>query len=285
MGRSTRFNIIQRVTSLTGELNFKGVAPLSRELSGCVKKRRALKSLPRPRFWAIARRKVAASAGARYKRHAGAHANCPESSVARVSLRLRLPPLASLPPTSRPRRRSVSDDSMPPCCRSAFDYRGVRARPSGRFDAEIRSGEERIRLSTFDTAHEAVRAYDAVAWRLGRSRRQMNFHDDERLRLEWARQFPEDVTTMEAFYAQKEEQKAAVAKKKADREKRRAESASRKAARVEKAARRAEEKKNGTGPSTIILSSSSSSSFEWTSTPVSDTTLSSHSSDFDWDSE
>jgi hypothetical protein len=32
----------------------------------------------------------------------------------------------------------------------------------GRFDAEIRSGEERIRLGTFDTAHEASRAYDAV---------------------------------------------------------------------------------------------------------------------------
>jgi hypothetical protein len=26
-------------------------------------------------------------------------------------------------------------------------------------------------------AHEAARAYDAVAWRLGRSRRSMNFDD------------------------------------------------------------------------------------------------------------
>jgi hypothetical protein len=50
-------------------------------------------------------------------------------------------------------------------------------RPSGRFDAEIRSCEERIRLGTFETAHEAARAYDAVAWRLGRCRRTMNFHD------------------------------------------------------------------------------------------------------------
>jgi hypothetical protein len=46
-----------------------------------------------------------------------------------------------------------------------------------KFDAEIRSGDERICLGTFDTAHEATRVYDAVAWRLGRSRRTMNFHD------------------------------------------------------------------------------------------------------------
>jgi hypothetical protein len=210
---------------------------------------------------------------------------------------------------------------MPPRCRPTSGYHGVRARPSGRFDAEIRSGKERIRLGTFDTAHEAARAYDAVAWRLGRSRRTMNFHDvwtreqaeqlappppvitreqqrrrreleqrlliaecDEALRLEWARQFPEDVAATEAFYAQKEEEKAAAkAKKKASRDKRRAESATRKAARAEKAARKEEEKKNGAGPSTIILSSSSS--FEWTSTPVPETTPSSHSSDYDWDSE
>nr|XP_051229945.1 ethylene-responsive transcription factor 2-like [Lolium perenne] len=204
---------------------------------------------------------------------------------------------------------------MPPRRRSAFGYRGVCARPSGRFDAEIRSGEERIRLGTFDTAHEAARAYDAVAWRLGRPRRQMNFNDvwtreqaemlappspavtteqrrhareleqDERLRLEWARAFPEDVAAMEAFYAQKKEEKAkAAAKKKADREKRRAESATRKAERAEKAARRArraEEKKRDVGPSTNMPTSSSS--FEWTTTPVSDTTPTSGSSDFEWE--
>nr|XP_051190046.1 ethylene-responsive transcription factor 5-like [Lolium perenne] len=209
---------------------------------------------------------------------------------------------------------------MPPRRRSASGYFGVRARPSGRFDAEIRFGDERIRLGTFDTAHEAARAYNAVARRLGRSRRAMNFRDvrtreqaealappsptitreqqrrrreleqrlliaerDERLRLEWARQFPEDVAAMEAFYNQKEEEKAAAAVKKASREKRRAESAARKAARAEKEARKEEERKNGAGPSTIVLSSSSS--FEWTSTPVSETTPSSHSSDFTWDSE
>ncbi|XP_071681600.1 ethylene-responsive transcription factor 3-like [Lolium perenne] len=144
---------------------------------------------------------------------------------------------------------------MPPRRRSSSGYRGVRARPSGHFDAEIRSGEERIRLGTFEMAHEAACAYDAVAWRLGRSRRTMNFHDvwtreqaealappspavtreqqrrqreleqwlviaerDERLHLEWARQFPEDVAAMEAFYAQMEEEKAAAAKKKMDRD-------------------------------------------------------------------
>ncbi|XP_047074983.1 ethylene-responsive transcription factor ERF110-like, partial [Lolium rigidum] len=125
---------------------------------------------------------------------------------------------------------------MPPRRRSASGYRGVRALPSGRFNAEIRSGEERIRLGTFDTAHEAARAYDAVAWRLGRPRRQMNFDDvwtreqaemlappsplitneqqrrhreleqrlliaerDEAMRVEWARRFPEDVAATEAF--------------------------------------------------------------------------------------
>ena len=56
-------------------------------------------------------------------------------------------------------------------------YRGVRARPNGRFYAEIRTGERRIILGTYDTAHEAARAFDAAAWRLGRPRRQMNFDD------------------------------------------------------------------------------------------------------------
>nr|XP_051229333.1 ethylene-responsive transcription factor ERF110-like [Lolium perenne] len=150
---------------------------------------------------------------------------------------------------------------MPPRRRPASGYHGVRAWPSGQFDAEIRSGDERIRLGTYDMAHEVARAYDAVAWRLGRSRRTMNFHDvftreqaemlapppppvitreqqrrqreleqrlliterDEALRLEWARRFPEDVAATEAFYAQKEEEKAALkAKKKASREMRRA---------------------------------------------------------------
>jgi hypothetical protein len=204
---------------------------------------------------------------------------------------------------------------MPPRRRSSSGYRGVRARPNGTFYAEIRSGEERIGLGTFETAHEAARVYDAVAWRLGHPQRSINFDDvttraqaemlappppavtreqqtrqreleqrlliaerNERLRLEWREQFPQDVAAMEAFYAEKAEKKAAIkAVKKADREERRAKKAARKKAREEKAARRAarkkEEKKNGAGPSTIVVSSSSS--FEWTTSPVSSTTLSS----------
>jgi peptidoglycan hydrolase CwlO-like protein len=101
---------------------------------------------------------------------------------------------------------------------------------------------------------------------------------DERLRFEWREQFPEDVAAMEAFYAEKAEEKAAIkAVKHADREERHAKKAARKKAREEKAARRAarkkEEKKNGAGLSMIVVSSSSS--FEWMTSPVSSTTLSS----------
>jgi hypothetical protein len=42
---------------------------------------------------------------------------------------------------------------------------------------EIQTGDERIGLGTFETAHEAAHAYDALAWRLGHPRRTMNFHD------------------------------------------------------------------------------------------------------------
>jgi hypothetical protein len=66
---------------------------------------------------------------------------------------------------------------MPPRRCSSSVYRDVRVRPNDTFYAEIRSGDERIGLGTFETAHEAARAYDAVAWRLGRSRRSMNFDD------------------------------------------------------------------------------------------------------------
>jgi hypothetical protein len=83
---------------------------------------------------------------------------------------------------------------------------------------------------------------------------------------------------MEAFYAEKAEEKAAVkAVKKADREECHAKKAARKKeggeGREWKVARKKEEKKNGIGPSTIVVSSSSS--FDWTTSPVSSTTLSS----------
>jgi hypothetical protein len=71
----------------------------------------------------------------------------------------------------------LGDPPMPPRRRSSSGYRDIRARSNGMFYAEIRSGEERIGLGTFETTHEAARAYDAVAWRLGRPRRIMNFDD------------------------------------------------------------------------------------------------------------
>jgi hypothetical protein len=64
---------------------------------------------------------------------------------------------------------------MLPRRRSSSGYRDIRdAAPP---PLEIRSGDERIGLGTFETAHEAAHTYDAVAWRLGRSRRSMNFDD------------------------------------------------------------------------------------------------------------
>ncbi|XP_051202434.1 uncharacterized protein [Lolium perenne] len=133
---------------------------------------------------------------------------------------------------------------MPPSRCSSSGYRGVRAHLNGKFYAEIRSREERIGLDMFEMAHEAAHAYGAVVWRLGHSRRSVNFSDvwmrqqvedlapppqaitqearqwqrelewhllvterDKRMHLEWAWCFPEDVTTEVAFYAEKEEQK------------------------------------------------------------------------------
>ncbi|XP_051219916.1 ethylene-responsive transcription factor 6-like [Lolium perenne] len=142
---------------------------------------------------------------------------------------------------------------IPPRRHSSSGYRGVRTRPNGTFYTEIRSGEERIELGTFETVHETACAYDAVAWRLGRSRRSMNFDEtrqqeealapppavtcevrqrhreleqrlvvaerDEHMRLEWAQRFPEDVAVEVAFCAEKEEAKVAQkAVKKRDRE-------------------------------------------------------------------
>ncbi|XP_020160369.1 ethylene-responsive transcription factor ERF098-like [Aegilops tauschii subsp. strangulata] len=66
---------------------------------------------------------------------------------------------------------------MLPRAWSNSGYRGVRARPSGMFYAEIRSDGVRLGLGMFKTAHEAARAYEAAAWRLSRPRSQMNFND------------------------------------------------------------------------------------------------------------
>ena len=66
---------------------------------------------------------------------------------------------------------------MPPRRRGSSGYRGVRERPNGWYYAEIRSGDVRLGLGTFRSAHEAARAYDAAAWRPERPPSQMNFHD------------------------------------------------------------------------------------------------------------
>ncbi|KAK1646674.1 hypothetical protein QYE76_064479 [Lolium multiflorum] len=79
----------------------------------------------------------------------------PQSSV---SSACRFSASLLLPLCRRRARAAASPTTMPPHRRSASGYRGVRARPSGRFDTEIRSGEERIRLGTFGMAHEAARA-------------------------------------------------------------------------------------------------------------------------------
>jgi hypothetical protein len=40
---------------------------------------------------------------------------------------------------------------------SSSGYRGVSARPKGKYYEDIRIGEERIGLGTYETAHEAAR--------------------------------------------------------------------------------------------------------------------------------
>ncbi|XP_044955193.1 ethylene-responsive transcription factor 1-like [Hordeum vulgare subsp. vulgare] len=129
---------------------------------------------------------------------------------------------------------------MPPRRHGSLGYHGVRERPSGIYFAEIRSGDVRLSLSTFETSHEAARAYDAAAWCLGRPRAQMNFHDvytreeaqdlapphrlktnqdrekhrrrqrrllvveeGERAMAEWRRSHPEDVAAENAFWAER----------------------------------------------------------------------------------
>ncbi|KAI5006174.1 hypothetical protein ZWY2020_033417 [Hordeum vulgare] len=66
---------------------------------------------------------------------------------------------------------------MPPRHRASSGYRSIRERPYDTKYAEIQSGDVRVGIGTFETAHEAARAYDAATWRLGRPRAQMNFHD------------------------------------------------------------------------------------------------------------
>ncbi|XP_020184014.1 uncharacterized protein [Aegilops tauschii subsp. strangulata] len=141
---------------------------------------------------------------------------------------------------------------MPSRRRGASGYRGVHQRPNGWYSVEIRSGDVRLGLGTFETSYEAARAYDAAAWRLDRPRQQMNFQDvhtrqqaqdvappprlitdqdrteharrqrrllvaeeDERAMAEWRRRHPEDVANEEAFWARRREEQ--TAKRRAER--------------------------------------------------------------------
>ncbi|XP_020149350.1 uncharacterized protein [Aegilops tauschii subsp. strangulata] len=134
----------------------------------------------------------------------------------------------------------------------AADFRGVRERRSGVFSSEISFGEKRLSLGTFDTAEEAVRAYDAAAWRLRRPRWDMNFPDvltsqraqdlahlprlftdedrrDNRRRqhrlaiaemdveamAEWRERFPQDIVNERQFYKQRRTEREARRKERA----------------------------------------------------------------------
>ncbi|KAE8813521.1 Protein TRANSPARENT TESTA 12 [Hordeum vulgare] len=130
---------------------------------------------------------------------------------------------------------------LPPCRRAADHRRAIAiSSPSSTYYAEIRSGDVRLGLGTFETAHEPARVYDAAAWRLGRPCAQMNFHDvytrehaqdlappprviteqdhaehrqqqqrlliaeeDERRMAEWRRRHPKDVATENAYWAER----------------------------------------------------------------------------------
>ncbi|KAK1697706.1 hypothetical protein QYE76_014403 [Lolium multiflorum] len=106
---------------------------------------------------------------------------------------------------------------MPPRRRGSSGFRGVRARPNGRFYAEMRAGGFRLTLGTYNTPELAARAYDAATWRFRRPRRDMNFPDVESLEegeflaptpclvdddnRRRHRQFPNDVDNTDAFFA------------------------------------------------------------------------------------
>uniref|UniRef100_A0A8I6Y2I4 AP2/ERF domain-containing protein n=1 Tax=Hordeum vulgare subsp. vulgare TaxID=112509 RepID=A0A8I6Y2I4_HORVV len=132
---------------------------------------------------------------------------------------------------------------MPPRHRGALGYHGVCLRPNGGYYSEIRSGDLRLSLGTYETVHEAARAFDAAAWRLGRPRGQMNFQyvytlqqaldvappprlntaqdrvehaalqrrllvaqEDEWVMEEWRRRHPEDVAYEQDYWARRREE-------------------------------------------------------------------------------
>jgi hypothetical protein len=144
-----------------------GHARVKTRFTGHGKIARARIFLTRAPFCPILRSIYGARASARGKsqpQHVHAHYQKVPSHRFLFARHLACPP---------PRHRAM----MPPRCCGSSGYAGVRARPAGKFYAEIRTGDSRIGVGTFETAHEAGRAYDAAAWRLGRPRQSMNFND------------------------------------------------------------------------------------------------------------
>ncbi|XP_020170248.1 uncharacterized protein [Aegilops tauschii subsp. strangulata] len=130
---------------------------------------------------------------------------------------------------------------MPPRRRGGSGFHGVRVRPSGTYSASIQlRGGMRLGLGTFDTAQDGARVYDAAAWRLRRSRGDMNFTDvatpeqaqelapfprlitdedrrknrrrerrlslaemDEEAMALWRQRFPQDIINEEQFFAER----------------------------------------------------------------------------------
>ncbi|KAE8796670.1 AP2-containing protein [Hordeum vulgare] len=97
---------------------------------------------------------------------------CPSPSTLLRALCRFLVAASAAPPPTHPHRAT-----MPLRRHGSSGYRVVHERPTGAYYAEIRSGDVRLGLGTFETSNEAVHAYDAAAWRLGRPRAQMNFQD------------------------------------------------------------------------------------------------------------
>ncbi|CAM0874905.1 unnamed protein product [Alopecurus aequalis] len=93
---------------------------------------------------------------------------------------------------------------MPPCRMNSTGYCGVRERPNGTYYAEIHSGDTRLGLDTFRTAHEAALAWDVVAWRLGRPRPGMNFDDV------WTRQQAHDLAPSSRLVTEEDKRRTRV---------------------------------------------------------------------------
>lgn len=61
-------------------------------------------------------------------------------------------------------------------------FKGVSG-PSGRFGVKFQHTGRRYWLGTFSVADIAARAYDVAAWRLGLSRKRLNFPEIESLQV------------------------------------------------------------------------------------------------------